>query len=407
MKPNILFIVGEWLMEQGGPASVCCHLLERVSQHVGEVTILGKNVTPETKEWLGNQYNVRYIQPSEQTTDCVEALFLHEMFYPTLPTNVSHVVVFSPHAIVVTHPEGMLNRLPVDIRVAIVNTLHFMDLHDWNRYNNSVPLERQDLIGWISCQAGVSLVLSLSPRLHDQWERVYKSQEVKPKFNHVALLSSSCTSIESTDYGTSSNSKVRYLLTLPSDANLQFWQQASEAVLCAVEQMYNVNGMTLKWRVLTLPGLEPPSSIQKELVRVKTLSDVDDQLRQADAVLCSGRMSWRGYSGMEAVLSGIPTLIPTGSDVADLLQDVSSVSADFFLLHDDWCQRLCKMFSPDARKQAGELAKAMKTKTNKSLDSVADWMDSSVRSPSPPGVTTRAMARRAREEAQRQGENSW
>ena len=269
-------------------------------------------------------------------------------YYPELPkqtSDVTHLVAYAPHTAAVANDiRQWLGLRDIKLVLVIYNLLEAetggLGSPDWP--GAGIDCSADDVV---SCARSADFVFSVGKDVFCHWDRELRVNDVAgvdhrrlmpawDEFGNIELLS------PSPDH---THPRIVTLMMDTSDDSARFMETAADAIGRAARS----KNIDVTWEV-QLPKLE--NSEKRRLISqwkglaktplMKLVStecrcreDVVKSLRKATMCIQAGEFLRCGYSGMEAIMAGVPTLVPKLSAVGRLIEELFNIDARHFLLN--------------------------------------------------------------------------
>ena len=375
---------------RGGAYSLCCHLLSKLHEHMSDITILSQQNEEQLaaedvllKETLRDAVFVEPDPDYEIPTNYLDALDNWEKYYADLENcSITHVLVVNPHGIVALSDgkliESLENPAP---KVAVLNSLSPPAFSDYP------GITELDFLGWT--KKDVSLVMSVGPHLHGLWQ---KELDAAAKLVTMELEHVNVAPLSPLEFMKSPGNRnnVHHIHTLPCSTS---FLSIIAQTLSQVAISFSAQHHSLAWTVWTYDDQVDRRALQSHLTEqleqrvelilrpLTSLVDLRSQLEKSSLVIQDGRLSVHGgYSGVETLACGVPTLLPDiATELSQLLRNMDAPKAGYFLLPDDkqkWSQKIFEVLVDEhqAIKHAIDFAKVIQAHHNKTLKAFATWL---------------------------------
>ena len=406
MRKHVLFLLDGYDVAKSGIHGVHRSLMRHLSR-ADDIRVSCLVVKPlaEIPEDVNDaeKWNITLLSPTNDTDDDDDddddddsktddfdkpLHYLTEKFkhyYPELPkqaSDVTHLVAYAPHTAAVANDiRQWLGLRDIKLVLVIYNLLEAetggLGSPDWS--GAGIDCSADDVV---SCARSADFVFSVGKDVFCHWDRELRVNDVAG-VDHRRLMPA-CDEFSNIELLSPSQDHTPRIVTLmmdSSDDSARFMETAADAIGRAARS----KNIDVTWEV-QLPKLEN-SEKQRLISQWKGLAktplmklvstecrcreDVVKSLRKATMCIQAGEFLRCGYSGMEAIMAGVPTLVPKLSAVGRLIEELVNLSACPFLLNktnvpypdeaiDEWAKKIMAFI--DHQKDAQENAHRMKQK---------------------------------------------
>jgi glycosyltransferase involved in cell wall biosynthesis len=348
--------------------------------------------------------DVDFLEPdadgNDAPRDFVDALDRWETFYADLENSgITHVLVVNPEGVVALADTKLVEYLG-DVRVAVLNTRSPISLAA-QAATEGARITDVDFLGWT--KKDVALVMSIGPHLHDLWKQELDSSGVSLERVHLNIAPLSPLCFTKAAGGASGVCQI-HTLPMGEDEDSREFLQTVAAALSHVALALNTQHKSVAWTVWThapTRSNNAPSNgnvdrealkntlgkilahrVEVNILPLTSLEDLEKQLQKASLVIQDGRLDrpGGGYSGLESLMCGVPTLLPNRSpQLSHLLLSINEPKARYFVLPDQteaWPEKILHVLEDVAKasEHALDLAKAVQEQHKYTLRAFATWL---------------------------------
>jgi hypothetical protein len=353
-KAAVLFIMPEWGRGKGGVYASARSLIYHLRQEKRRVDCtlgmtsdeLSSEDRLELRELEVNLYGPD-IELDRETEPPAERMLNYSEYYSSVHVrpplrDYSHMVVFTNEAAQVAEYFLGMEEMTACKMIRIL-----AEKHDGRCTFSEEDLDVTESVRLSS--ATFTLGTSLYRRVNDQLRSLERGLIDK----HYSLIPNLSNAFEHGKIA-SENDDASLLLFVPHSHSggewRKEWQCTLEGLLCCLDEIHNDYLLSAvlehkpKVLVQSLCKAENQEHIRKcstkphEHVHAELLTSglsrqkMNQLLHSRVIVVASGHMDEEGFSGLEYLLNGIPTMVPEGTDVAELMMKTSPIKSKNFIL---------------------------------------------------------------------------